>query len=72
NPFRNESKASWLILLPGPPRELQPMFSEQVIPLILERFPRAGVFVSRTLKTTGLGESVVQESIAAPLKQLTD
>ena len=72
NPFRNESKASWLILLPGPPRELQPMFNEQVIPLILERFPRAGVFVSRTLKTTGLGESVVQERIAAPLKPLTE
>ncbi|PYM14911.1 MAG: competence/damage-inducible protein A [Verrucomicrobia bacterium] len=72
NPFRDDRKASWLILLPGPPRELKPMFGEQVLPLILERFPRPTAFVSRTLRTTGLGESMIEEKIAAALKPLTD
>ena len=60
-----------LVLLPGPPRELRPMFTEQVVPIILKRFPLAGPFVCRTLKTTGLGESLVEERISGPLEALT-
>lgn len=61
-----------LILLPGPPRELHPMFLEQVVPLIQQRFPiAAGTFFCRTLKTTGLGESLVEERIRGPLEPLT-
>src|SRR6185295_6301527 len=58
-------------MLPGPPRELRPMFTEQVVPLIAKRFPLEGAFVCRTLKTTGLGESLVEERIATPLRSLT-
>lgn len=72
NPFRSGSKASWLVMLPGPPRELRPMFTEQVIPLVLQWFPAPAAFVCQTLRTTGLGESVVEEKIAGPLKPLTD
>ena len=72
NPSLHSGKTSWLIMLPGPPRELRPMFSEQVLPLIRERLPLLNAFVSRTLKTTGLGESFVEEKIAGPLQQLTD
>ncbi len=72
NPFRPGGKRSVLILLPGPPRELRPMFLEEVVPLIEEFFPREEAFVCRTLKTTGLGESYVEERIAGPLKALTD
>jgi len=72
NRFRSDGKASWLVLLPGPPRELRPMFRNQVIPLVLERFPAHVAFVCQTLRTTGLGESVVEEKIAGPLKPLTD
>ena len=72
NPFRPGGKRSVLILLPGPPRELRPMFLEAVVPLIEELFPREGAFVCRTLKTTGLGESYVEERIGGPLKPLTD
>ena len=60
-----------LVLLPGPPRELRPMFTEQVVPIILKRFPLAAPFICRTLKTTGLGESLVEERIAGPLEALT-
>ena len=72
NSFRQNRNPSWLVMLPGPPRELHPMFSEQVAPLLKTKFPLAAPFVCRTLKTTGLGESVVQEQIAGPLHSLTE
>ena len=70
NPFRENQRLSWLILLPGPPRELRPIFSESVLPLVLEEFPLARPFVCRTLRTTGMGESAVEEKIAGPLQPL--
>jgi nicotinamide-nucleotide amidase len=60
-----------LVMLPGPPRELRPMFSNQVVPILRERFPLREPFVCRTLRTTGLGESLVEERIAGPLQSLT-
>jgi nicotinamide-nucleotide amidase len=72
NPFRRGGSPGWLVMLPGPPRELRPMFAEQVVPLLQKHFPQETAFVCRTLKTTGLGESVVQEKIAGPLQPLTD
>lgn len=63
--------ARLLVMLPGPPRELHPMFSEQVVPILLEKFPLAEPFVCRTLKTSGLGESLVEEQVAARLAPLT-
>ncbi len=60
----------WLILLPGPPRELRPMFVESVVPLLRREFPLASKYLCRTIKTTGLGESVVEEKIDAALQPL--
>ncbi len=71
NPYRSGGSSSWLVMLPGPPRELRPMFTKQVVPLLRQHFPQEQEFVCRTLKTTGIGESVVQEKIAGPLKHLT-
>lgn len=59
-----------LLMLPGPPRELHPMFTHQALPWIRERFPPTGPFICRTLKTTGLGESRVEELIAPHLVNL--
>jgi len=70
NPFRADGCASWLILLPGPPRELRPMFTESVVPLLLQVMPPANKLVCRILRTTGLGESFVEEKIADPLQKL--
>lgn len=72
NPFRAGGKASWLVMLPGPPRELRPMFTNQVAPLLKEKLPLEGNFVCRTLRTVGIGESYLEERIAGPLKPLTD
>jgi nicotinamide-nucleotide amidase len=60
-------RPAWLVMLPGPPRELRPMFLEQVIPWLEGAFPTGAPFVCRTLRTTGIGESLVQEHIAGPL-----
>src|SRR5947209_2386543 len=70
NRFAPEPKSTWMVMLPGPPRELRPMFTDQVVPFLRGKFPLAAPFVCRTLKTTGLGESVVQEKIAEPLQAL--
>lgn len=70
NPFRENKGRSWLVLLPGPPRELRPMFIDLVLPLVLKELPLEQAFVCRTLRTTGMGESAVEEKIAGPLQQL--
>jgi nicotinamide-nucleotide amidase len=59
-----------LIMLPGPPRELEPMFTNQVAPLLRQAYPEQTGLACRTLKTTGLGESMVEERIAGPLDPL--
>lgn len=58
---------SLLILLPGPPRELRPMFDHQVVPLIRPFQPNAGAFHCLTLRTCGIGESMVEERLAPQL-----
>jgi nicotinamide-nucleotide amidase len=70
NLFRNGP--TWLIMLPGPPRELRPMFREQVTPLLRRVSPADQDFVSLTLRTTGIGESFVQEKIAGGLSPLIE
>lgn len=51
-----------LILLPGPPRELEPMFVHEVTPR-LQKFAGGKIIVSRVLKVAGLGESALDEAI---------
>ena len=72
NPLRSDARKSLLVMLPGPPRELRPMFLEQVIPLLHTHFPPESAFVCRTLKTTGLGVSIVEKKISGSLRPLTD
>lgn len=49
------------VLLPGPPKELEPMFKNQVIP-VLKKLVR-GVIKSRYIKTIGIGESMLETKI---------
>jgi nicotinamide-nucleotide amidase len=69
NRFRTGGKPSWLIMLPGPPRELRPMFTDTVTPLLRRVLPLASGFVCCTLRTTGIGESMVEEKIGGPLQR---
>ena len=70
DPRAQNQDAKWLVLLPGPPRELRPMFDNFVVPLLRREFPLDAPFVCRTLRTSGIAESLVQEKIAAPLGAL--
>jgi nicotinamide-nucleotide amidase len=57
----------WLVMLPGPPRELRPMFNEAVVPLLRRELPLDSEFVCLTLRTVGIGESQVADKIGGPL-----
>lgn len=54
-----------LVLLPGPPVELQRMFLEQVLPRLAPLVPRAAL-ATRVVSVIGMGESRV-DAIAAPI-----
>ena len=60
----------WLILLPGPPRELRPMYVNHVAPVLTKELPPDKPLKTRTLKTLGIGESSVEELISEPLSEL--
>jgi nicotinamide-nucleotide amidase len=70
DPSARTQDAKWLVMLPGPPRELRPMFNAQVVPLLRHEFPLDAPFVCRTLRTGGIAESLVQEKIQPPLAAL--
>ena len=72
NPFRVGGEPAWLIMLPGPPRELRPMVDEQVMPFIKEHLPPEQEFHYRILRSLGIGESMVEEKLLGPLKPLMD
>lgn len=57
-----EDKGRMVALLPGPPRELRPLFLEQVLPRLRRRVSGVRMF-HRELRVTGLGESHVEERI---------
>jgi nicotinamide-nucleotide amidase len=50
-----------MIMLPGPPREMIPMFNEAVIPYLKKLSDR--VFVSKVLRIVGIGEGDMAERI---------
>jgi nicotinamide-nucleotide amidase len=59
-----ESGRAALLALPGPPRELQPMFEATGLPLILEAFGWTGHELRNlTLRTAGLPEALVNERL---------
>jgi len=51
-----------LFVLPGPPRELQPMFRKYVMPILRSLAPSSAI-EQRVYKVAGMGESSVEETI---------
>ena len=64
----NDSKT--VIMLPGPPSELVPIFREKIIPYLRERSDR--VLVSRNVHIFGMGESMVESKIEDIMKNSTN
>ena len=61
-----------LFLLPGPPRELRPMFSEQVVPMLKEIVPDEGGRhrFCRIYRAVSIGESQVEALVGADLEKI--
>lgn len=58
-----EKDGKCVILLPGPPRELNPMFEEGVRPFLAEKYA-SGAIVSRSVRTFGIGESAMATKVS--------
>jgi len=57
--------SSHLFLLPGPPRELQPMFRAFVMPILRSIVPASASIERRLYEIADKGESLVEEAIGA-------
>lgn len=53
----------WVAMLPGVPREMRGMLADTLLPLLRSRGDGARVLQSRTLRTTGLAESMLADWI---------
>ena len=60
-----DDRGRWVAMLPGVPREMRGMLSDTLLPLVRERLGSGGRVVrSRTLRTTGIGESHIADLVA--------
>ena len=64
----NDSKT--VIMLPGPPGELCPIFNEEILPYLKAR--RDTVLVSRNIHIFGMGESAVETSLGDLMQKATN
>ena len=56
-----------LLLLPGPPRELEPMFLQSVLPILERVVKREEPIIYRNYRIVGMGESYVEEAVGRRL-----
>jgi nicotinamide-nucleotide amidase len=60
------------ILLPGPPHEMEPMFTDEAIPYLLGATGKKEVITSRVLKFYGIGEAELENRIQSILEEQTN
>jgi nicotinamide-nucleotide amidase len=63
-----DEKGRWVAMLPGVPREFRGMLRDELLPRIIRRLDSAGasprtVVRSRTLRTTGIAESALADTL---------
>lgn len=65
-----EHQGRIFILLPGPPHELQPMFDNEALPMLIKnsKHHQKAIIYSRTLRFFGIGESDLAERVEDLLK----
>ena len=68
---RLEREGRLLFLLPGPPGEMMPMFTEQVLPAVRERAGGA-VLRTRVVRIAAMAESDVEQAVAPVYKTFTN
>ncbi len=57
-----------LVVMPGVPREMKPMFDEQVVPWIRALRGEAAAVLTRTFQTFGMSESALDEAVGAVIR----
>ncbi|SHI70120.1 competence/damage-inducible protein A [Propionispora hippei] len=67
-----EDGGKTIINLPGPPRELESMFSHAIAPYLAKRYGGQGTIVSRVLHTYGISESALEERISDYITKQTN
>jgi len=60
--FLIKHRSKLIVVLPGPPREMKPMF-EKVISLLKRHLRGSAVVLRRALRTYGIGESSIEEGL---------
>ena len=61
-----DERGRWVAMLPGVPREMRGMLADTLVPLIRDRLgDDRRVVRSRTLRTTGVGESFIADRVAS-------
>lgn len=58
-----DTGTSWIVALPGPPRELQPMVKNELVPALQRRFGIRSFGASLTLRFVGAGQSLIAQTI---------
>lgn len=56
-----EKDGKHILLLPGPPRELKPMFTESAAPYLMQFSDK--VIISHNIRTFGIGESAMSQEV---------
>ena len=59
-----ERNGKIIVAMPGPPGEMQPLWEEEVVPRLRQKV-RGQVIVTRNIKTNGLSEGSVDETLSA-------
>lgn len=63
-----EMDGGLLVALPGPPRELQPMVREELVPLLIQRLGARRPGCSLMLRFVGVGQSQISQTIQEKVK----
>ena len=58
------------VMLPGPPREMRPMFRDQVMPWLQKRSQQ--MFCSRSVHFFGIGESALESELRQEMESMTN
>ncbi len=52
-----------VVVMPGPPREMEPMLRDKVLPLLARKYRSQSVIATRVLRTIGISESEIDKRI---------
>jgi nicotinamide-nucleotide amidase len=64
-----DDRGRWVAMLPGVPREMRGMLADTLLPLLAARATAGTVVRSRTLRTTGVAESLLADQIVSAITE---